>query len=240
MGPRRAVLLLTAFSVLASLLCTLLLMKLMGSDGHQIARGLFIGAAVPAVVAPLASYWLLCLIVELERTRAALAASVLRDSLTNVYNRLYFMQQLEREVQQAQRTGAPLSVLMLDVDHFKRINDAHGHLVGDRVLQQIAGACGACIRPYDVLARIGGEEFALLLSATPLDEASEIAERVRAGVSGLRLDAEAGEGVSITVSIGISKLAPGDRSGEIALKRADDALYQAKREGRDRCVVLEQ
>ena len=239
LGPLRAMFLLTAFCVLASLLCTVLLMKLMGSEPYQLARGLFIGAAVPAVVAPAASYWLLCLLSELEHTRAALAASVLRDSLTNVYNRLYFMQQLEREVLQAQRSGAPLSLLMLDVDHFKHINDAHGHQVGDRVLQQIAGACGFCLRPYDVLARVGGEEFALLLPGTPLTDAGVIAERVRAHVGGLRVDALPADGAPVTVSIGVSSLAAGDSSGAIAIKRADDALYRAKREGRNRCIVAE-
>jgi len=239
LGPRRAVVLLTAFCILFSVLCTFILMTLMGSGHYQMVRGLFIGAAVPAVVAPAASYWLLCLVAELEQMRAALAASVLRDSLTNVYNRLYYMQQLEREVLQAQRSGAPLSLLMLDVDHFKRVNDAHGHLVGDRVLQQIAAACSACLRPYDVLARIGGEEFALLLPGTPLADAGDIAERIRACVNNLTMEARVADGahITVTVSIGVSHVLAGDASATIAIKRADDALYQAKREGRNRCVV---
>jgi len=134
-------------------------------------------------------------------------------------------------MQEAEHDGQPLSLLLLDIDHFKAVNDRHGHDVGDRVLQSVAKRLSTSLRSSDLLARWGGEEFAILLPGTPLKGAATFADRLRAQVAEQRL-----HGISITVSIGISALRPGE-GPEALLRRVDAALYHAKNAGRNSVVV---
>lgn len=166
-----------------------------------------------------------------ERDLAALAAT---DSLTGLANRRRLDQTLDCEWLRAQRTRQPLSVLMIDVDHFKAFNDRHGHQGGDDALRAVATTLRACIsRPADLAARYGGEEFLVILAETDLEGARKIAETIRHAVQSQAL--HAGSGLSITVSIGIgSTVLTGTRSLEALLAEADAALYRAKRSGRNR------
>ena len=153
------------------------------------------------------------------------------DHLTGAWSRRAFFNLGEREHERAQRSGNPLSVLVFDVDHFKSINDSHGHAAGDQVLADIVLRTEAAIRSVDACARLGGEEFAVLLPDTGPDTARLVAERLRAA-----LDQRGGEGqgqVRYTVSIGQATLAPGESLAGL-LKRADAALYAAKAGGRNR------
>jgi diguanylate cyclase (GGDEF)-like protein len=162
--------------------------------------------------------------------------NALRDALTGVGNRNALDRALVRELELARRTQQPLSLLMLDLDHFKRINDRFGHSVGDDVLRQTASTIGACLRSMDMVFRFGGEEFCVLLSATPHEAAHVVAERLRAAV-----EAQAsGDGaipLPVTLSIGLATLREVE-SPRCLLLRADRALYQAKADGRNRLCSL--
>lgn len=152
------------------------------------------------------------------------------DPLTNVYNRRFFMQMLKQEIERTQRTGRAFSIVMLDLDHFKSINDRFGHAVGDVVLKTIAGAISQRIRKTDILARWGGEEFIILLPETPADGATSLAEELRANLNSLIMP-EVGH---VTASFGVAGYAPSDTIDTIIM-RADHMLYEAKAAGRN-CV----
>jgi len=158
----------------------------------------------------------------------------LTDPLTGLLNRRSMEQRLREAVQAFQRTGRPFSVIMADVDHFKRINDVHGHEAGDGVLRAVAALLGARLRGHDALARWGGEEFLLLLPETDLAAACDVADRLRAAAEA-ELGHGAGFGQSVTLTFGVSVF---DRPMRVAacLKQADDALYAGKAGGRNRVV----
>lgn len=158
--------------------------------------------------------------------------SALRDPLTNTGNRIAMDQILQREVDLARRNLQPLSLLMLDLDHFKRINDCHGHSVGDEVLKAVATTLKGQLRNVDMVFRYGGEEFLVLLSSTCREAAGLVGERLRHAVLGLQCLAQ-GKAIELSVSIGCATLLPGE-SVDSLLRRADNALYVAKRDGRNR------
>lgn len=157
------------------------------------------------------------------------------DPLTGLPNRLRFFAVAEAEVRRSRRSGKPLAVLMVDLDHFKAVNDRYGHDVGDATLRSFARVARATVRDQDTIARLGGEEFACLLPETDRAGALVLAERLRRAVEGAtaveKLD------VRLTISIGVSALDPGEAGLDAALKRADVALYAAKRAGRNRIVA---
>jgi diguanylate cyclase len=157
------------------------------------------------------------------------------DGLTGLANRRQFLRSLGHESERARREGRQLSVAIVDVDHFKRINDQHGHDIGDQALVHLASHLRALVRPYDVLARIGGEEFALLLPDTHLREAVAVTERFRGTLAGSALLID-GRPSTLTVSVGVAQLGRHE-SVDDWLRRADQALYSAKHEGRNRVRV---
>ncbi|BDG03667.1 GGDEF domain-containing protein [Anaeromyxobacter oryzae] len=171
-----------------------------------------------------------------ERELASLAAVARRDALTGLANRRAFDEALAREVARARRAGTPLAAAILDVDHFKRVNDGHGHATGDRVLAEVAARARAVLRAGDLLARIGGEELAALLPGADLAGAAELAERIRRAVAGAPITAGPAA-LQVTASLGCAVLAPDDADGGALLARADARLYEAKRAGRDRVVA---
>lgn len=154
-----------------------------------------------------------------------------KDSLTLLYNHGAFCQRLEVEVERAARYGRPLSVIMLDLDRFKEINDAHGHLVGDRILAAAGGVLAAHLRQSDVAARYGGDEFAVLLPETDLLAASSIASRIAEGISQVRVETAGGTGVTFTASIGYASCPAGCRDRRRILEVADRLMYESKRRG---------
>lgn len=154
------------------------------------------------------------------------------DDLTGTQNRRAFTLLAEREFLRARRFARPLTVLALDIDHFKNVNDRLGHAVGDRVLKACCVRWGRLLREQDELGRLGGEEFCVLLTETPASEAAVVAERLRAAVSSGALT----DGARVTVSIGLASVEPGDEIWADTLERADRALYAAKHAGRNRVV----
>jgi len=175
-------------------------------------------------------------VTELVAYEQALQDMNMHDGLTGVHNRRYLDHRLDVELERFRRYGRPLSVLLLDVDHFKAVNDRHGHTVGDVVLKGVAAALVARVRKSDLVARYGGEEFCCLLPETPREGALREAERLREAVAAVRHAGAEGE-LSVTVSIGVAEAATGD-AAEVLLRRADAGLYEAKRTGRNRVVVL--
>ena len=156
------------------------------------------------------------------------------DYLTGIYNRRHFMERAEQELSRAHRYAKPLSMLMLDIDHFKQINDRHGHKVGDTVLKAVADLSQATFRDVDIVGRLGGEEFAALLPETDQPAALEAAERLRATIANARIPLPGAPPVSFSVSIGVSSMDSPEDNIDALLQRADKALYQAKDSGRNR------
>lgn len=159
------------------------------------------------------------------------------DPLTQLANRRSLMRALESEYQRSERHGHPLSLVMADIDHFKKINDTYGHQQGDLVLKAVAEAIRKQLREYDLAARFGGEEFALLLPETDLAQATQVAERVRAMVAGLRLAGEL-QNLRTSISLGVAtRPHPEITNLNDLIRVADDALYAAKQAGRNRVVI---
>ncbi|MDN4479943.1 histidine kinase N-terminal 7TM domain-containing diguanylate cyclase [Demequina muriae] len=174
-------------------------------------------------------------VTELERLREELAELAVRDSLTGLFNRRYLGPSLEAGVAAADATATPLSVVMLDVDRFKQVNDTHGHAVGDAVLEQLARILAAGIRDGDVVARSGGEEFILVLPGATKKQAAVRAEELRARCSTHEFATEAGP-LHVTVSLGVAEHRPGVTADGLLID-ADRSLYRAKAGGRDRVAV---
>jgi diguanylate cyclase (GGDEF)-like protein len=157
------------------------------------------------------------------------------DSLTGLYNRKHMMETLAHELARAQRYNHPFSVLMIDIDHFKKYNDTFGHLAGDRALAKIASIFKESVRRVDYVARYGGEEFLLMLPETRLREAMLAAERIRARVAEDTFG-ESEEKVGLTISVGVAEYPEDGDTSESIIASADTVLYQAKQVGRNRVV----
>jgi len=191
------------------------------------------GHAWPAGAAPGSVAWL-------QSAIDGLCELSSRDALTGLANRRQFELALASEIDRVARTGEPALVLMTDIDHFKRINDAHGHPAGDLVLRAVAQVLRECVRPMDTVARFGGEEFAMILANCSPSFGHAVAERVRLKVQARRVAIAAGREVSVTVSIGGAYAPQWVRSSPtLWVDRADRQLYRAKDCGRNR-VCLEQ
>ncbi len=159
----------------------------------------------------------------------------LRDSLTGCFNRGYALEVLEAELRRARRSGAPLSILMFDVDHFKAVNDRFGHLAGDRLLGGIGEQLGRSTRISDIRCRYGGDEFLVILPETPASGAQKVADALRQDFAKI----EVGDGTALAVSIGIAAATDGELDAKAFIQRADEALYRAKRGGRNRlCLAV--
>jgi two-component system, cell cycle response regulator len=174
---------------------------------------------------------------ELAEANTRLAQLAVTDGLTGLYNHRHFHERLTLEVERSQRSGLPLSLLMLDVDNFKLFNDTHGHPAGDEVLRQLARVLTDTRRANDVVARYGGEEFAVILVDTAKFTAAKVAERVRERVAGHDFSDAAQKAGKISVSVGVATFPEDGTDAEGLVRSADTALYAAKRAGRNRVVL---
>ncbi len=159
------------------------------------------------------------------------------DAVTGLYNRHYMASHLETQIRAARAKGKPLSLVMLDLDHFKQINDRYGHAAGDEVLREFAARITRNIRGVDLAARYGGEEFVIIMPETAPDEARRIAERLREIVASRPFELSSGVEIPVTASLGLASLTDGIQTGSELIDQADVALYQAKHEGRNRVVT---
>jgi len=161
----------------------------------------------------------------------------IRDGLTGLFNRRFFDEAFHKEYKRAERSTEPLSLLMVDIDHFKKINDSHGHPLGDTVLREVTLRMTSHLRETDILCRYGGEEFAAILPNCKIQEAVEVAERVRCSVQEKAIRLVPGNEIPVTVSIGLSSFPEAARSEKLLLDSADKALYEAKKTGRNKLVT---
>jgi diguanylate cyclase (GGDEF)-like protein len=174
---------------------------------------------------------------ELVAARDAMRTLAIVDPLTGLPNRSAILHTLTKEMSRARREVAQLAVAMVDIDHFKQINDAHGHLAGDAVLREVATRMQGALRTYEAAGRFGGEEFLLILPACDREKGVLVAERIRSAVAGKTIDI-AGSSIAVTCSIGVAAMNGGERVAPLDLvSAADTALYQAKADGRNRVAT---
>ena len=203
------------------------------------AKGLELGA-VDYIAKPLTSPVLYTRIVNhlgVARANAELKRLATTDPLTGISNRRHFLDLAGREMARMRRYRTEASCLMLDIDHFKQVNDTFGHDVGDQAIIATSRRAQQALRIEDLLGRFGGEEFAAMLPMTPANSAETVAERLRLAIAAIRIPTSQGE-LRFTASIGLAEILPDERSFEEALKRADAALYQAKHNGRNQVVKI--
>jgi diguanylate cyclase (GGDEF)-like protein len=209
------------------------------NDGCELAAGLLLAATVgalgPALLLPA-----LPLVIALQRSgrHAQLISAARIDAKTGLLNAAAWRAEATVQLTRAARTRTPAAVLMADLDHFKQVNDTHGHLTGDALLAQVAAVMTALLRDYDLCGRFGGEEFAILLPHTGTIQARDIAERLRSKVAELSITQAGTSPVHITLSIGVATVHACRRDLDDLLAAADTALYTAKRGGRNRVIVL--
>lgn len=232
LGRPRAVALLTLLVWVAAVGLAQLVVGLTGQGSRLVTTAAVSVCAL--TLTPLLGWTILGLVFRLEAARAELAVLAAQDGLTGAYNRRHFILLAELEWARSRRYDTEGALLLIDVDHFKRVNDAHGHLCGDKLLREITAATAASLRQPDVLARFGGEELIVLLPHTDPLGALDVAERIRERVNALRVEWQ-GFAVGTTVSIGVSVLSPAHGSLEAVIQEADSALYAAKDAGRN-CV----
>ncbi|MBN1378522.1 MAG: GGDEF domain-containing protein [Gammaproteobacteria bacterium] len=185
---------------------------------------------------PLILYLFVNLISQLEQSEGKLLALSIMDDLTDVYNRRYFLEQTEKELAKAQRYGTIFSILVVDVDHLKRVNETFGHSAGDAVLQSLANTCMNNLRTMDIFARLGGEEFAFLIPESDKTNVVAFAKKVLDAMEDTVVVFDHQE-IHFTVSIGVKAFDDATQSLDAMLKDADDALEEAKRRGRN-CIVV--
>ena len=200
---------------------------------NMLAIGVY-GLIVTLALVVTVSALVIRLVRMLNQARATVEKLAVSDGLTGIYNRRHGMELLAMEINKAQRLKHPLCCLLIDIDHFKKINDSYGHSVGDQVLIKVTAELQKELRRYDILFRYGGEEFVVLFPAQELAAARVCAERIRQACSALRVPLDGGKKpIQVLLSGGLAVLQPTDSNGEALLKRADKALYQAKNAGRN-------
>lgn len=203
---------------------------------HLIRRILIgIVATILATLIAISRYVFRPMLADLRKAHAAMVDMALTDPLTGCKNRRFFMEVGEHEIERSRRSATPLAVALLDIDRFKSINDSLGHAVGDVAIKALVGIALKTIRASDVMGRIGGEEFAVLLPDTTLEAAMVAAEKLREQIAAAVVETPE-IALTITASIGVTVLADTDDGITAALDRADQALYQAKQTGRNRVI----
>ena len=202
------------------------------------SRLFLVGAAVIIILLILMIIYLVArtFIKDLQTAEAKLVSMATRDFLTGLLNRREIYRRMEEELQRSRRTGTPFSLFLLDLDHFKRVNDQHGHSAGDLVLQETAAAMQRTVRPYDLCGRYGGEEFLVALPGTGLVEAAEVAERIRLAIAALQIAVDGCNTLQITASIGVAAMQPHETIDQL-VARADEAMYQGKQQGRNQVNI---
>jgi diguanylate cyclase (GGDEF)-like protein len=220
-------------SVASSVGITMLALVLSNAPSSLLPMSVLIAVLVPTMVAAPVAIGLLKLLHELNSARALAQTLANTDALTGALNRRNFLDVGTKVVSRARRDATPTSVLLMDIDDFKQVNDRHGHGTGDAVLQMFAQECLKSLRPHDMLARWGGEEFVALLPATAPADAVRVSERLCKAIADGRINGADGMPIGVTVSIGVAASTGGADGLEALLSRADAAMYVAKRNGKN-------
>jgi diguanylate cyclase (GGDEF)-like protein len=189
----------------------------------------------PLLVAPFVTGFAYQMVYRLETSRQQLEYLSRTDALTKLYNRGYFWERVQQELTVAHQKHFSVALIIFDIDNFKQFNDTYGHLMGDAILQSCAQSASRCLRKGDYIARHGGEEFAVFLNDCLIEQAKDVAERIRCAVAEMRLPDY--PTLSITVSLGLVT-SDAEASLELFVKCADDAMYMAKHQGKNRVVAV--
>lgn len=235
LGQTRTMLLGTLIAITTSVLVTALVMVLMPGSREYFWYNMIVAVVSPLVSAPGLTLVAISMVYQLNAAQTALTLAAETDVLTGVSNRRSFMAQAELAYAQTKAGGPPFAVIMIDIDHFKAINDNHGHITGDDVLRDVAQACKAALRTSDCFARFGGEEFVALLPLTDAGGATAVAEVLRKTVAALAFENRTPP--AVTVSLGVAGYLASSESLHDILNEADRQLYAAKAAGRNRVMV---
>ena len=235
-GQKTVVVLITLLSVSLSVLLSFI--AVMYIDGLPIVPSLTLSAVIPGIIAPIVAWRNVRLSLKLKDLEQKMRHLATWDALTGLLNRQIFYRKTQNYLDRVKQTGEPFSVLMLDLDHFKAINDTYGHPIGDRVLVAFGSLLKEHLGEHNILGRIGGEEFAAVLPGVRRNEALKLAEAIHTRLRSLTIT-EGNQTVSVSVSIGIACY-PGKGTADIGqlLQEADRALYRAKQTGRSRTVIF--
>ena len=234
LGPKRLIFLLTIIAIIFSIGISCGLRFLL--SGRFSMEGTLIAIFVPLLITPLIAYFFAHVLFELDAAKTQLALLSVTDDLTQAYNRRYFIGRARYEFARAQRYGHVFSMLFIDVDDFKQINDSHGHPAGDQLLCKLADVCLCESREVDVFARMGGDEFGLLIPGVEQEDAVLFANRLRQILEESSILYH-GEQLRTTISVGVITWTPAVENFERLIFLMDEALYAAKREGKNKTVV---
>jgi len=227
------------FITVISMLLSVVIAKLVaislpgGTDQFNIT----IAITVPLVMTPPLSYVFISIYLQLEKVRAEVHAMAMTDELTRAFNRRHFLKLVENELERAKRYQHALSIIIFDIDNFKKVNDTYGHLCGDAVLQDLSLICRAILRQCDAFARFGGEEFILLLPETEKPNALVVANKLCQLIANHMIEYK-GIQLQVTISAGVTTSSPNGDTLDDLLNRADQALYKAKKMGKNRLAVV--
>lgn len=235
LGLLRALALTTLIATSTSVALTAIIMLIVPGSADFFWYGMLVAVLSPALSAPGLAHLAFTMVYQLNAAQSALTRAAKTDALTGVANRRFFLEEAEQTFSETKAHGGLFSLVMIDVDHFKSINDSHGHGVGDAVIRDVALACRDALRTTDTFARFGGEEFVALLRDTDTVGAARIAETLRQTVAALAFDNQAP--ASVTVSLGVASYLASGTSLHDILNEADRQLYAAKAAGRDRVMV---
>lgn len=235
LGRVRTMILSTGIAITTSVLVTALVMAFIPGSRDFFWYNMIVAVVSPLVSAPGLTLVAISMVYQLNEAQTALTRAAETDALTGVANRRVFLAQAETAFASARAGGADFGLIMIDIDHFKSINDNHGHTIGDAVLRDVAQACKNALRPGDCFARFGGEEFVALIPSTDAADASEVAERLRHTVATLVFENQTPP--HLTVSLGVAGYRASSESLHDILSEADQQLYAAKAAGRNRVMV---
>lgn len=233
-GFLASILILTIASIIFSNAVCFLIVLAKGETEFYFKYYFLMATLVPAFASPPITACVIHLIFQLDRARRELEIASTKDAMTGISNRGHFFQLAAGELSKARRSRSPLTLMIFDIDHFKRINDQHGHAAGDMAICTIAQVSHGVLGSDCIFARLGGEEFVCLLPQTPMDDAMMVADRLRGKIANLGMMFD-GRRFSLSVSVGVAELAPGDRIEDL-VRRADERMYLAKRNGRNQLV----
>jgi len=234
-GARRITVAASLFSaIVATGLASILDIAL---KGHIPVEDVFISFSIAVILAPMVTFGFIHLSQQLDTAEGQMSSMAAEDFLTKTLNRRHFMKVAEMELDRAKRYKHPMTLMIIDADNFKVINDTHGHAVGDEVLRKLADICKASLRKSDILGRYGGEEFVILLPETPKKWGKIVAERIRESLQNASIKTSTNATVVFTVSIGLSGSDKEFISLNKLMSAADKALYLAKKQGRNRVAI---
>ena len=224
-------------SIVFSLILTVISLAIANPEALIYPSTYFVSVLVPLIVAPIVGTITARLVLKLEQTKNQLEVISQIDSLTNIYNRRFFWERTQQELELAKSQGYPVALILFDIDNFKTFNDTHGHMLGDEILKLCAKTASDSIRKTDYIARYGGEEFAVFLKDCNAENAQRTAERIRKNISAIEFVHE-NKLLSISVSLGVVSPQNTSLILENLAQVADEAMYQAKHEGKNRFIWM--